>query len=710
MGMRMDIKVNVSDPGKVRSLKERFSLDLLSATILERRGVESAEDALYYLESDMIYQHSPLECDDVFTAIDRINAAIEDGEKILIFGDRDVDGITGSAILYRGLKKLGASELSVRLPEGDEPYGLTSDIVREILEKEYTLVITVDNGISAINEIKELEKSGVDVIVLDHHIPGDELPGAVALFDPKIPGCGYPFDSLAGCAVAAKMIWALNFSQTPLFGSECIILHAEPRNGSIRINAVRIENLIEIDRITEEVADGGGASQAKDRLMDFLAVNLPIIVLDADTEKKMLRRAFGNNVDINLEDMRSKLEALMPRAKGHSIFDLAMQSRAARYHDGDKEIETLVSLFRSISIYSYPSLSREYDELMEFAAIGTIADLMPMKNENRLIVRKGLKMLSEKPLSCFRSLLGRQNLAGKRLNSRDVSFYIAPVINAAGRMGHPSDALALLISDDPLEADGFTDNLLEMNKMRQMSEENALSLIKGKAAESFERLEGKAVIVSDEAVPRGLTGALASKLSKEYSVLSVVIAAMEDGRVSASVRCSDKYNAKTFLSAFSDLFDDYGGHRCAAGFSMRSENLDTLLQMMENYVAAMDEKGESDEPMTVDADIPPEYMTVGLWKLSELLEPFGQENEELRISIKDAVISDLIAPRSDQKFLRFSLRYGKYSWPAVWWNAGDDKEKFRKGMHVNAVFTPDINFWKGTEKEQLLIKDMEVVQ
>ena len=121
-----------------------------------------------------------------------------------------------------------------------------------------------------------------------------------------------------------------------------------------------------------------------------------------------------------------------------------------------------------------------------------------------------------------------------------------------------------------------------------MSEENALSLIKDKAAESFERLEGKAVIVSDEAVPRGLTGALASKLSKEYSVLSVVIAAMEDGRVSASVRCSDKYNAKTFLSAFSDLFDDYGGHRCAAGFSMRSENLDTLLQMMENYVAAMD--------------------------------------------------------------------------------------------------------------------------
>ena len=412
----MEIKVNVSDPAKVRALKDIFSLDLLSATVLERRGVENAKDALFYLESDMIYQHSPLECDDVFTAIERINEAIEEKEKILIFGDRDVDGITGTAILYRGLKKLGAENLSYRLPEGDEPYGLTGNLVDEIISNEYSLLITVDNGISAVDEILALERSGVDVIVLDHHIPGAVLPSAVALFDPKIPGSGYPFDSLSGCAVAAKMIWALAFSRTPLFGSDCIVLHAEPRNGSIRINAVRLENLIEIDRITEEVADGGGFSQAKDRLMSFLAVNLPIIVLDADTEKKMLYRAFGKGVDIMLEDMRPKLESLMPKAKGHSIFDLAMLSKAARYHDGDKEIETLVSLFRSISIYSYPAISREYDELMEFAAIGTIADLMPMKDENRLIVKRGLKMLSSKPLDCFKPLLGRQNLAGKKLS------------------------------------------------------------------------------------------------------------------------------------------------------------------------------------------------------------------------------------------------------------------------------------------------------
>ena len=140
-GIGMNIRIPVSDPAKVRRIKERFSLDLLTSTILERRGLERAEDAAFYFETDAIYQHSPLECDDVHTAIERINDAIEEDEPILIFGDRDVDGITGSAILYRGLRKLGAKNVSVRLPEGDEPYGLTSAIVSEILEKGYTLLI-----------------------------------------------------------------------------------------------------------------------------------------------------------------------------------------------------------------------------------------------------------------------------------------------------------------------------------------------------------------------------------------------------------------------------------------------------------------------------------------------------------------------------------------------------------------------------------------
>ena len=701
----MKVRIASSDPSRVRSLKEKYSLSLLAATILERRGVEAGEDVMYFLESDTVYLHSPFESDDIYTAVDRINDAIEENERILIFGDRDVDGVTATAIMARTLRKLGAENVFTRLPSGDEPYGLTSDSVSEILDKGYTLVITVDCGISSVEEIRALERNGVDVIVLDHHIPGEELPPAAAIFDPRVSGSGYPFESLAGCAVAAKTAWALFFSRTPLFGCGCILLHAEPRNGTIRINAVRLEDLVETDRITEEVVEGAFSIE-RTRLIDFLAVGLPVIVLDSDTELNMLRKAFGSGVDISLIDMRPQLEALMPSASGHSLFDLSARSRAARYRDGDREIETLVSLFRSVSIYSDKSLSSDFDDLLQFAAIGTIADLMPMKDENRIIVKRGLRMLSERPLNCFKYLMGKQNLAGKKLNTRDVSFYIAPVLNAAGRMGNPMNALSLLLTDDLSEAEGFTETLLQMNRERQKGEEDALEAVRTAAFESFEALGGKMVIISDGSIPRGLTGAIASKVSKQYSVPCIVMASV-DGRISASMRCGRDFNARSFLSLFSDLFLDFGGHQCAAGFSMPEENGERFIRMAESYVRSMDGKEEVDMEITADADIPEEYMTADLWKLYELLEPYGQENEDLKFSLRHAQIYEIYPSRGDSKVFRFAVKFGRNIWPALWWTP-HNREEFSKGTFVNLVFSPDINYWKGQSKMQMVIEEMEL--
>ena len=702
----MNVRIPQSDPAKVRAIKERYSLDLLSATVLERRGVRTSGDLLYYLENDVVYHHSPFEAEDVPVAVDRINDAIADGESILVFGDRDVDGITSTAIMVRTLRKLGARDVSYRLPYGDEPYGLTMDSVREIIEKGHTLVITVDCGISSIAEIGELERNGIDVIVLDHHIPGEELPPAAAIFDPRVEGAGYPFPGLAGCAVSAKMAWALHFSATPLYGSECIVLHAEPRNGTIRINAVRLENLVEIDRITEEVVEGA-FSVERSRLVDFLAVNLPIFVLDGDIEKKMLRRAFGNGVDIALVDIREKLESVMPKAAGHSLFDLAMVSRAARYQEGDKEIETLLSLFRSLSIYSYPELSSGFDELLQLAAIGTIADLMPMRDENRMIVKRGLRMLSTKPVPSLVYLIAKQNMTGKRINTRDVSFYIAPVLNAAGRMGNPEAALKLLLSDGSAASVALTDELLSMNKARQKAEEEVLSLVHSKAEESLSRFSGRFIVIDDPSVPRGLTGAIASKLSSEF-LLPAIVMADSDGRISGSMRCKDGWDAKSFLDGLSPHFESYGGHSKAAGFSLSSDGHDAFLRDLERAIEEAESGSTEERAASADAQIPAEYMTEELWKLSELLEPFGQENESLRLYIRNARIADLAPARGDRRMLRFTISFGRFSWPAIWWHP-HDKELFRKGAIINAIFTPDTNYWKGQSKMQMVIEDMEIV-
>ena len=470
----MKVRIKKYDSSRARALSERFGLPILASTIMARREMPE-EEVMYSLVVDILYQHSPFTVDDVYTAVERIQEALdeEDGkeqEKILIFGDRDVDGVTSTAIMIRTLRKLGAKNVSWRLPHGDESYGLTDDAVDEILESGVTLVITVDNGISAIEEIKRLEKAGVSVIVLDHHIPGDRLPPAEAIFDPKIEGSGYPFPHLAGCAVAAKLCWALHFASTTLWNSSLILLHAEPGNGTIRVTGAKLENLVVVDTCSDEFLEDGRNSLSQSRLLPFLSCQLPIVVLDKDTELSLLRRAFGRNVDISLEDFRPQMEKVMPKTRGKSLFDLSVYSRAAKYASSNKEMETLISLFKSSSIYSFPELTKNFEDIQQLEAIGTISDLMPMKDENRLIVKKGLKLMSRTPLSCLQYLIAKQNLISKPISSVNVSFKIAPVLNAAGRMGKPEEALELLISDDPGVIEELSLRLLDMNQQRQKSE------------------------------------------------------------------------------------------------------------------------------------------------------------------------------------------------------------------------------------------------
>ena len=705
----MKVRIKNYDSSRARALSERFGIPLLASTIMARREMGD-EEVMYSLEDDILYQHSPFTVDDVYTAIERIQEALDEEEgkeqeKILIFGDRDVDGVTSTAIMVRTLRKLGAKNVSWRLPHGDESYGLTSDAVDEILEMGVTLVITVDNGISAFEEIKRLELAGVSVIVLDHHIPGEKLPPAEALFDPKIEGSGYPFPHLAGCAVAAKLCWALHFASTPLWNSTLILLHAEPGNGTIRVTGAKLENLVVIDTCSDEFIEDGRNSLSTSRLLPFLSCGLPIVVLDKDTELSLLRRAFGKNVDIALEDFRPQMEKVMPKTRGKSLFDLYVYSRAAKYASSNKEMETLISLFKSSSIYSFPELTKGFEDIQQLEAIGTISDLMPMKDENRLIVKKGLKLMSRNPLPCLQYLIAKQNLFGKPISAVNVSFKIAPVLNAAGRMGKPEEALELLISEDPGVIEDLSLRLLDMNQQRQKSEEDIMEKVSVEAEESLIKNDGKIIIVDDPDVPRGLTGSIASRLSNEKSVPVIVMASV-DGKVVGSMRCRDPWSAREFLSNFSYIFEDFGGHRFAAGFRLEEERKEELISSFEEYVSALPEIDQEEIEIEVDAQIPKEFMNENVWKTRELFEPFGQENEELLFYIPDGVIEEAYCVSNNPKYMRFTIRYGENSWPSVWWEARRNAE-FTIGRHVSLVFSPETNWWKGVGKMQMHIKEME---
>ncbi len=276
----------------IRRLHEQYGLDVISSSILARRGLTSREQIKFYLESELSYLHNPfLFFDDMEEVVDRINEAVTEGEKVCVFGDRDVDGITSTALLVQELRSLSL-DVSYKLPDGDEPYGLTMEGVDLVSSQNVTLIITVDCGISNFDEIAYAHSLGIDTIVLDHHISGDSLPPALAIIDPKVPGCGYPFEHLAGCGVVAKVLWALRFSKTDFYREECILLHAQPGHDTVIIQAMKIENLLVVDRVIEEI-NPGLIDVSKSKALEFLSAGLPIMVLDAAAELAQLRQAFG---------------------------------------------------------------------------------------------------------------------------------------------------------------------------------------------------------------------------------------------------------------------------------------------------------------------------------------------------------------------------------------------------------------------------------
>jgi single-stranded-DNA-specific exonuclease len=695
---------------EMRRLHEQYGLDVLSASILARRGQTSSEQVKFFLEQELTYLHNPFLFDDMEEVVDRINEAVAEGEKVCVIGDRDVDGITSTALLVQELRSMGL-DVSYQLPEGDDPYGMTLSGVDKAHEDKVTLMITVDCGISNFAEIAHAHNLGIDTIVLDHHISGDTLPPALAIIDPKMPGSGYPFEHLAGCGVVAKVIWALRFSQTDFYREECLLLHAQPGHDTIIIQAMRIQNLLVIDRVIEEV-NPGLISVSQSKVLSFLSCGLPILVLDAQAELVQLKQAFGKKVDVHLVEMRPQMEAVMPVMKNKGLFALSNLSRAIKYSSfGRDELQVLYTLFIAYCMKRYPSLDSDYESILDLVAIGTVADLMPMEDENRILVKRGLKVLTQGRRESLLPLFSMQNLLGKQLSTSDIAWQISPVINASGRMGKPSVALEMMLSTDPGQAEELAGQLLRLNKERQKLGEDAWTRLLSMAKESFEASGSKLVVVEDSTLSRGITGVMASRLLKQFNAPAIVLATVGEERVSASMRSPDSFNAREFLSRFSDLFLDYGGHACAGGFSMDVSQLKVFKQRVMDEIDTMDCLPEEVEEVTIDCTLPEAYMTPDIIKVVEFFEPYGEKNPPLVLLMEGAVIENIQVMNNKNgsvQHVKMTLAFGQYKWPALYWSAADRIGKdFDVGTAVDIVFRLGRNYFRNQESLQITIIDLK---
>jgi single-stranded-DNA-specific exonuclease len=692
------------DPGLVKEFAARYKVDLLPAAIFVRRGLTDPDELRYFFEDDIRFLHNPFLLDEMGDAVERILSAVSEGERVHVFGDRDVDGVTSTVLMTDTLRNLGL-EVSWAVPMGDASYGLTRDVVDECVAANVTLLVAVDCGTTNTDEIQYAADNGIDTIVVDHHNPQEDRPPAVAIVNPKLPDSSYPFDGLCACALVSKVRYALGFAGSDIYNQTICLLNVRPGNESLILDVIKMENLIEIDRISENLMPGV-LDVDHSRLGDFL-LGVQILVYDAPAQERLLRQAFGENVDIHVIDVAPELWKLFGSLQNKSLLRLRGQSRQARYGGGEpSEIDVFSSLFQTFVLRKEEALQSDLQETLDLVSLATLADMMPMRDENRILVTRGLKQMSEAPRGGLRELLERQKLLGKKINTRDVGWSISPVLNAAGRMGEPDKAVSLFLAADDVERAAFADQIIDLNNQRRKIGDTGWEIVQDQARTSHERHEGKFLLVSSDQINRGVTGILAGKLARQYKATAAVITVMAE-RAIGSVRSARGLVATDLLAGCDDLLLDWGGHDAAAGFHLNADRLPELENRLQELIKSIPLAAGDDDDIAVDAELPLDFLNPALGDVVAVFAPFGQDHPPLTFLAKRLGIATVTIMGKGDEHVRLLLESGRHKWPAVFWGAADRvRVDFAQGDTVDAVFQLGTNFYQSRESQQLTILDI----
>lgn len=557
------------DASLADELATALGLPPLVATLLVKRGVhdlESAKIFLYGGESDL---HDPYLLDGMSEAVRLIREAGEGGRKLRVYGDYDADGVSSTSLMIHLFSALGY-DYDYYIPDRKlEGYGLNREAILRASEAGVQLLVTVDTGISAVDEIGYAKSLGIAVVVTDHHEPPEILPAADALINPKLQSCSYPFKGLAGVGVAFKLA-----------------------------------------------------------------------------------------------------SALMER----------------------------------------PPL-----EWTELVALGTIADLMPLQGENRILVREGLRRLAEGGSTGFRALAEVSSIDLRHVTSTQIAFGMAPRINASGRLAQADDAVRLLTTTDGSDALAAAYKLDRLNKDRQqlveqmVTEAEALWSARCKTCQENGLPLPPVIVLAAEGWNVGVIGIVASKLLDRYYRPTVILGIDADtGMCKGSARSIAGYDLHAALTACDELLDHYGGHQAAAGMSLHRDRLPELERGLGELADLWLNEEDWIRRTVVDSPCPlaeANLETIG--KLA-LLEPYGNGNPAPKLLLTDVAISEHRTMGKEGKHLKLGLRSGRASLEAVCFNKGALAQLLSDEAKADIVGELAVNEWNGSRRPQLMLSDMRV--
>ncbi len=580
-------RIHPHDPDRIAALQRAAGIPAVVAQLLICRGITDPDSARNFLDPKLSALRDPQLLPGCAAAVRRIHDALAARQRIVVYGDYDVDGVTGTAILWLCLKMLGA-EVTYYVPHRvEEGYGLHADAVRTWADGKADLLLTVDCGIAAVEEAALARRLGLDLIITDHHEPGPCLPDAAAIVHPRLPGGAYPFGGLSGCGVAFKLAWALCQQQS-------------------------------------------GAQKVSPRMRDFLL------------------QAVG------------------------------------------------------------------------LAALGTVADVVPLVDENRVLVHHGLESLAKCPTLGVATLMRVAGVEAKtssdgkqRLQSEDISFSLAPRLNAAGRLGQPQLAVELLVTDRPERALELAQYIDQLNATRQTLERSIQLAASKQISEQFDPVEDAALVLAERGWHPGVIGIVAGRLADKHHRPVVLISQDQLGVRPGvgSARSVPGFNLHGALGQCGELLLSYGGHWMAAGLRIEEDKIPAFRAAFAELAAAgTSQLGAGD--LKIDAEAPLSAFTLQAVHQIERLAPFGAHNDRPLLCTSGATLvgpPKAIGNGGRHISLRLSqhgvvlraVAFGGAEW-------ADDLAALNGPIDV--AFRPVVNTYQGRHNVELHLVDWRMTQ
>ncbi len=546
------------------ALKQKLGVPAKIAELLAIRGIETYDDAKLFFRPTIDRIHDPFLMKDMDQAADRLALAIRDGERVLVYGDYDVDGTTATSCLYIFLKKFGV-DVDYYIPHRfKEGYGINPDGIKYAEDTGSHLIVSVDCGITAIKEALVAKEKGIDLIICDHHNVGDEIPDALAVLDPKRPDCNYPFDGLSGAGVGFKLIQAT------------------------------------ISRLG------------------------------------------------------------LPKNVAYQFLDLV--------------------------------------------AISIASDIVPIVDENRILMKEGLTMIRKKPRVGIKALLDLIKMPREDINTTKIVFSIGPRINAAGRMGDATTAVQLMIAESEAKGKAFAHELESVNMRRRDKDSKTMEEALAMIDDVMDLDETSIMVLYKEDWHLGVIGIVASRLVDLYHRPAIMLSSVE-GVIKGSGRSIKGFNIYNAMKKCEDLLEQFGGHEFAAGLTIKEGKLSEFKRRM-NEIAYLDLSESSFEPeLQIDTELPLEDIDMKFWKLLNQFEPFGPHN--LRPIFASRKVEAVGVPTIvGNGHLKMKVKQGNSGvFDAIGFNMHEYLPFVRKDT-FDMAYVVEENHWNGRRTLQIRIKDI----